>query len=398
MSKQSTKPKRKRDDSWFKDKVLLVQAQANVQILHEEELAFLAVPGITKGQATQTVITQNAAYQDDDLDAYDSYCDELKTAKVALMTNLSYYGSDVLAEVHNSNNMDKNMIDQAVQISNSSTQQDALILSVTDQLKTQVINCTKINLDNKSVNDTLTTKLERYKEQVNVLKEGQNNSMNSLDHSPSKRPTKVEVPKELPKVSMEKDLVITALKDELRKLKGNDLADNIVTKHTIAPEMLKVDVEPLAPRLLNNMTIHSDYLRLTQEQVAILQEQNDVVERRNHTLIEVARTMLMYVKALLFLWAQAVATACYTQNRSIIRLRHSKTPYELLHDKLPDLSFFHVFGALCYSTNDNENLGKLLLKADIEPALHEMTPATISSGLVPNPPPSTPFVPPLRTD
>ncbi|GKE51574.1 retrovirus-related pol polyprotein from transposon TNT 1-94, partial [Tanacetum coccineum] len=62
---------------------------------------------------------------------------------------------------------------------------------------------------------------------------------------------------------------------------------------------------------------------------------------------------------------QAVATACYTQNRSIIRLHHSKTPYELLHDKPPDLLFFHVFGALCYPTNDSENLGKLQPKADI---------------------------------
>ncbi|GKE96201.1 retrovirus-related pol polyprotein from transposon TNT 1-94, partial [Tanacetum coccineum] len=141
--------------------------------------------------------------------------------------------------------------------------------------------------------------------------------------------------------------------------------------------------------------------------------QNGVVERRNRTLIEAARTMLIYVKASLFLWAEAVATACYAQNRSIIHLRHGKTPYKLLHDKLPDLSFFHVFGALCYPTNDSENLGKLQPKADIDfdeltamasehsssgPALHEMTPATISSGLVPNPPLSTPFVPSSRTD
>ncbi|GJX35954.1 retrovirus-related pol polyprotein from transposon TNT 1-94 [Tanacetum coccineum] len=70
----------------------------------------------------------------------------------------------------------------------------------------------------------------------------------------------------------EKDLVITALKDELRKLKGKDLADNVVTKHTIAPEMLKIDVEPIAPRLLNNRTAHSDYLRHTQEQATILRE------------------------------------------------------------------------------------------------------------------------------
>ncbi|GJV81709.1 hypothetical protein Tco_1517579, partial [Tanacetum coccineum] len=67
-------------------------------ILHEEELAFLADPGIPEAQATQTVITHNGAYQADDLDAYDSDCDELNTAKVALMANLSHYGSDALAE------------------------------------------------------------------------------------------------------------------------------------------------------------------------------------------------------------------------------------------------------------------------------------------------------------
>ncbi|GKD66406.1 retrovirus-related pol polyprotein from transposon TNT 1-94, partial [Tanacetum coccineum] len=99
--------------------------------------------------------------------------------------------------------------------------------------------------------------------------------------------------------------------------------------------------------------------------VARSPQQNGVIERRNRTLIEAARTMLIYAKASLFLWAEAVATACYTQNRSIIRLRHDKTPYELLHDKPPDLSFFHVFGALCYPTNDSENLGKLQPKADI---------------------------------
>ncbi|GJZ48723.1 retrovirus-related pol polyprotein from transposon TNT 1-94, partial [Tanacetum coccineum] len=121
-------------------------------------------------------------------------------------------------------------------------------------------------------------------------------------------------------------------------------------------------------------------------------------------LIEAARTMLIYAKALLFLWEEAVATACYTQNRSIVRLRHDKTPYELLNDKPPDLSFFHVFGALYYPTNDSENLyfDELTAMASEHnssgPALHEMTLATISLGLVPNPPPSTPFVPPSRSD
>nr|GEY15442.1 putative ribonuclease H-like domain-containing protein [Tanacetum cinerariifolium] len=115
-------------------------------------------------------------------------------------------------------------------------------------------------------------------------------------------------------------------------------------------------------------------------------------------LIEAARIMLIYAQASLFLWAELVATACYTQNRSIVRLLYGKTPYELLHGKLPDLSFLHVFGALCYPTNDSKNLGKLQPKANIGSAIHEMTPATISSGLVPKPTSSTPFVQPSRND
>ncbi|GKF50749.1 hypothetical protein Tco_0147216 [Tanacetum coccineum] len=126
MSKYCTKPKRKRDDSWFKDKVLMIQDQENGQILHEEELAFLADPGTAKGQATQTVITHNAAYQADDLDAYDSDCDELNTTKVALLANLSHYGSDALAEVHNPDNVNNHMINQGVQVMPSSKQSNVV--------------------------------------------------------------------------------------------------------------------------------------------------------------------------------------------------------------------------------------------------------------------------------
>nr|GFC42395.1 hypothetical protein [Tanacetum cinerariifolium] len=73
--------RRKRDAEWFKDKVLLVQAQANGQVLQEEELEFLADPGTTESSSNQTIVTNNAAYQADDLDAYDSDCDELNSAK-----------------------------------------------------------------------------------------------------------------------------------------------------------------------------------------------------------------------------------------------------------------------------------------------------------------------------
>nr|GFA24717.1 hypothetical protein [Tanacetum cinerariifolium] len=94
-------------------------------------------------------------------------------------------------------------------------------------------------------------------------------------------------------------------------------------------------------------------------------QQNGVVKRRNHTLVEAARTMLMFSRAPLFLWAEAIATACFTQNRSIIHRRFNKTPYELINGKKPDILFLHVFGALCYPKNDREDIGKLGAKGDI---------------------------------
>nr|GFA91184.1 retrovirus-related Pol polyprotein from transposon TNT 1-94 [Tanacetum cinerariifolium] len=94
-------------------------------------------------------------------------------------------------------------------------------------------------------------------------------------------------------------------------------------------------------------------------------QQNGVVERRNRTLVEAARTMLIFSRAPLFLWAEAIATACFTQNRSIIHRRFNKTPYELINGRKPDISFLHVFGALCYPKNDREDIGKLGAKGDI---------------------------------
>nr|GEY35966.1 hypothetical protein [Tanacetum cinerariifolium] len=70
----------------------------------------------------------------------------------------------------------------------------------------------------------------------------------------------------------EQGLIIAALRDELMKLKGKSIVDNTITTHTIDPEMFKIDVEPIVPRLLNNRTVHSDYLRLTQEQAVILRK------------------------------------------------------------------------------------------------------------------------------
>ncbi|GJZ02025.1 retrovirus-related pol polyprotein from transposon TNT 1-94 [Tanacetum coccineum] len=107
--------------------------------------------------------------------------------------------------------------------------------------------------------------------------------------------------------------------------------------------------------------------------VARTPQQNDIVERQNQTLVEAARTMLIFSKAPL-------------------------TPYELMHDKKPDLSFFHVFGSLCYPTNDSEDLGKLSAKANIGPRLQVLTPTTSNSGLIPNIIPQQPCNSPKRDD
>nr|GEU96415.1 reverse transcriptase domain-containing protein [Tanacetum cinerariifolium] len=445
--------------------------------------------GIAEAQTTQYVITNNAAYQADDLDAYDSDCDEINSAKISLMANLSHYGFDNLAEVHNLDNVTNSVINQVVQampifeqtnIMNRSeteitsdsniisysqyvsesqyvtvqnlnfpAQQDALILYVIEQLKNQVVNCTKINQDNKSVNETLTAELERYKAQVRILKEGNNkeesrnidrelalekqarqlepklydgsviqktnaivicgseetlmlekqsrskmlqkqkdpmmsekkvntkpidyaalnqllqdfktrfvpqtklfaeqvfwsqNSMNSEEPNLSIRPTQVEVPKELPKVSMvnsnlkrlkyhlasfdvvvKKRTTVTAItegtwgfehtkacfRDEIipfvkalkdlfnsfdqllideLKLKGKAIVDEAVSLHPINPELLKINAATLAPKLRNNRTAHYDYLKHTQEETATLRE---ILE--NERFLNPLNTSLYYV-------------------------------------------------------------------------------------------------------
>ncbi|GJY96806.1 retrovirus-related pol polyprotein from transposon TNT 1-94 [Tanacetum coccineum] len=114
MARQCTQPKRPRNAAWFKEKAMLAEAQEAGQILDEEQLAFLADPGIPDGQAIQTTIPNTAAFQTEDLDAYDSDCDDVSNAKAVLMANLSSYGSDVLSEVPHSDSYHIDMDNQSV--------------------------------------------------------------------------------------------------------------------------------------------------------------------------------------------------------------------------------------------------------------------------------------------
>ncbi|GJY07892.1 retrovirus-related pol polyprotein from transposon TNT 1-94 [Tanacetum coccineum] len=238
IAKQCTKPKRKRDETWFNDKVLL------------------------------TVITHNAAYQADDLDAYDSDCDELNSAKIALMANLSRNGSDALTEVHNPDNLTYDLFNQSEQImtsseqsndvsqteteitsdsniipysqylsetqqetvqnSNSSAQQDVLILSMFEQLNTQVMHCT-------NVNKALTTELDRYKEEVKDLKEMQNVE-NSFSGSNEQYAEIVRLKETLFEQVQEKDSLmktVSDLKNDLKMEENRNIDREITLEKTI---------------------------------------------------------------------------------------------------------------------------------------------------------------------
>nr|GEV51472.1 integrase, catalytic region, zinc finger, CCHC-type, peptidase aspartic, catalytic [Tanacetum cinerariifolium] len=334
-------------------------------------------PGIAETQSTQYVVTNNAAYQADDLDAYDSDCDEINSAKVALMANLSHYGSDNLAEVHTQDNVTNNVIHQDVQAMSISEQSNIINQSETEITSKNFEE--QNNVDKASESCAQSLEIDNLKHTLSKhLKEKESlEQKNSEEPNLSTSTTIVEIPKELPKVSMvnsslkklkfhlasfdmvvkerttaiviteerikslsgnvkeekikkeieeietmnieldhrvkklvaenehlkqiykqlfdsikssrEKVLVITALKDTLSKLKGKAIVNEAVTLHPIDPELLKVDVVPLAPKLRNNRTTYNDYLKRTQEETATLRE---IVE--NERLLNPLNTSLDY--------------------------------------------------------------------------------------------------------
>nr|GEU90131.1 hypothetical protein [Tanacetum cinerariifolium] len=153
-------PKRARNAAWFKEKAMLTKVLEARTILDEERLTFLADRGIPNGQATQTTIPNNASFQTEDLDAYDSDCDDVSNTKSVLMANVSNYDSDVISE-------------EAIQDTNFHAQQDSIILSVIEQISEQMINHVnyweKANQEKK--NESVTVELERYKERVKNFKQ-----------------------------------------------------------------------------------------------------------------------------------------------------------------------------------------------------------------------------------
>ncbi|GJV22935.1 retrovirus-related pol polyprotein from transposon TNT 1-94 [Tanacetum coccineum] len=167
MARQCTQPKRPRNVAWYKEKAMLAKAQEAGQILDEEQLTFLADPGVPDGQAVQTIIPNNAAFQTKDLDTYDSDCDDISNAQAVLMANISNYGSDVISEDF----------------------EQPPAVDFTDN---------EIHSYKEQNNESVTAELERYKERVKTFEQRLNIDLSSLKPSDAS-PMKIEAPKELPK-------------------------------------------------------------------------------------------------------------------------------------------------------------------------------------------------------
>nr|GFB48995.1 hypothetical protein [Tanacetum cinerariifolium] len=178
------------------------QAQTNGQVLQEVELEFLADPGTTESSSNQMVVTNNAAYQTDNLDAYDSGCDEINSAKIALMANLSHYGSYNLAEVNNPEIRANYLTHQERQVQSASEQ-----FSILTQSNTEI----------RNFNTRFVPQTESYVEQA--FWSQYSAQTDEPNHSGT---TIVEVPKELPKVSM--------VNSCLKKLKFHLASFDIVVK------------------------------------------------------------------------------------------------------------------------------------------------------------------------
>nr|GEW01014.1 hypothetical protein [Tanacetum cinerariifolium] len=306
---------RKRDATWFRDKVLLVEAHKNGKVLNEEELEFLADHGIEEGLVTQMVITHNAAYQVDDLDAYDSDCDDFSIAKAVLMANLSSYELDVLFED-----------------TNSSTQQDAMILYVFEKLSNQVINCNKVNKDNLIASESLSAELEIHKEQV------------------------VECVETVMPIASVKDKAQRRLK-EVKKDNGapiieywnSDDEDESVPQPKIEKKIVKPSVaKDETSGILKSFITRIENLIDHKVKVIICDNRTEFKNRDMNQFCEMK---------------EAISTACYVQNRVLVVKPHNKTLYELLHYKTPMLSFMRSFGCLVTILNTIDHLRNLDGKA-----------------------------------
>ncbi|GJU18721.1 hypothetical protein Tco_1146687 [Tanacetum coccineum] len=360
MDRQCTQPKRPRNVAWFKEKTMLAEAQESGQILDEEQLAFFADPCILDGQAAQTTIPNNAAFQTKDLDAYDSDCDDVSNAKAVLMANLSNFGLDVMSEVSHFEPYHTDMDNQSVHAMQSFEQTPVIDFTDNKIMSDNNIIPTHEKMIDSQMDDIIIEKLE-LKQQIDSLEQNLSNQIKEKEsllqtftvfENKSKEKESKYMDKEIdlekkikeldnivykvgqsaqtvhisvissqhaasPVIDDEETLILeeveaavqqyvllsvmnsTTLNGEsvnLEYFEDNvlkaqqqaktlqfdkhvlDNATTITNATTIAPEMFRLDIEPLSHILKNNRDAHEDYLKNTIENIGTI-----------HGLVEHAR-------------------------------------------------------------------------------------------------------------
>nr|GEU44984.1 hypothetical protein [Tanacetum cinerariifolium] len=430
-------------------------AAENDHILHEEELAFLVDPGIAEAQTTQNVITHNAAYQANYLDAYDSDCDEINTARVALMANLTQYGSNDLAE--KARQLEPKLYDgNVIQKTNAIViydSEETLMLAEESSskmlLKQKDLMMSEKKVNTKPVDYAILNQLSqdfetRFVPQTELSVKQvflSQNLVNSKEPNPSNRPTQVEVIQIIlwyldsgcsKHMTGDRSQLTNFVNKFLGTVKfGNDHVAKIMGYGDYQFRNITISRVYFVERLGHNLFSVGQFCDSDLE-VAFRQHTCFIRNLEGVDLLTRSRGNNLYTLSLGDMMASS----------PICLLLASLMKHQLLaiHSKTVSLKDRQWLPLVTPKIVPFENLRKLQPKADIGmfigyaptkkafqiynrrttriietihvdfdeltamaseqsssgPALHEMTPATISSGLVPKPTSSTPFVPPSR--
>nr|GEZ33494.1 hypothetical protein [Tanacetum cinerariifolium] len=274
MSKQCIKPNRKLDDAWFKDKVLLIlvilvhppESRFQKNFLNNHDNAYVNMHECKKCLKLETELLNKKDFIEKETGdklfrSYTTLKKHCISLEVDTQLNQEIFQRD--NSVSNQRVLNFDQYFELNELKAQSQEKDKVIRKLKEIIKSLSGNVNEDKVK-KDIDETETNNIELNHRVSKLIAENKHLKQTYKKLYDSIKPTHVQS-KEQP------------LKDELRKLKGEALLDNAVTTHTIAPEMLKIDVEPIAPRLLNNRTAHSDYLRLTQEQVVILREHSKLI-------------------------------------------------------------------------------------------------------------------------
>ncbi|GJY76443.1 retrovirus-related pol polyprotein from transposon TNT 1-94 [Tanacetum coccineum] len=189
----------------------------------------------------------------------------------------------------------------------------------------------------------------------------------SLDVNESLKPTNTSI---TPEPSKDSEAEFPIPLPPLKNLQGSSPSSEVMPL-TFQPRSLKErsglgSMKHTKPKTQDslNKSASGTITRHIREPIWYLDSGCSRAERKNRTLIKAARTMLNGSILSKHFWTEAVRIACYTPNKSIIVKRHDKTPYEIFRERIPDISYFHVFGCPVFIHNHKDHLGKFDAKAD----------------------------------